>query len=174
MGQSDALPRTPHGRGSVSRQRFGVDPPGLGKGGDECSFLAWGLRHQTTACRPIGPWLQGPGANLQWGHGVEAVKDVRRDEWISQCLPFFSPSQKSLTRPHPQKPRMLVIATFPLPSHECHTARFFDASIQAHLAKWHDVTKRLLKTNESGHRFCGPSVSVRLFLGKDELTPIQS
>ena len=53
MGQSDALPRTPHGQGNGSRQRFGVVPPGLGRVGDECSFPAWGLRHQTIACRLI-------------------------------------------------------------------------------------------------------------------------
>ncbi len=53
MGQSDALPRTPHRQGSVSRQRFSVKPRGLGRVGDECSFLTWGLRHQTTARRPI-------------------------------------------------------------------------------------------------------------------------
>jgi hypothetical protein len=53
MGQSDPLPRTPHGQGSVCRQRFGVNPPGLGRVGDECSFLAWSLRHQAPTCRPI-------------------------------------------------------------------------------------------------------------------------
>jgi hypothetical protein len=53
MGQSDPLTRTQHGQGSVRRQRFGVDPPGLGRVGDECSFLAWGLRHQDPICRPI-------------------------------------------------------------------------------------------------------------------------
>ena len=53
MGQSDALPHTPHGQGNGSRQRFGVVPPGLGRVGDECSFPAWGLRHQTIACRLI-------------------------------------------------------------------------------------------------------------------------
>jgi len=29
---------------------------------------------------PFGSWLQGPGVNLQRGHGDEAVKDVLRDE----------------------------------------------------------------------------------------------
>src|SRR5208337_4629868 len=28
---------------------------------------------------PFGSWLQGPGANLHWGHGDEAVEDVFRD-----------------------------------------------------------------------------------------------
>ncbi len=49
-GQSDVLPRTPHRQGNGSRQRFGVVPPGLGRVGDEYSFPAWGLRHQTIAC----------------------------------------------------------------------------------------------------------------------------
>ncbi len=53
MGQSDPLPRTQHGQGSVRRQRFDVNPAGLGKAGDDRSFLAWGLRHQATTCRPI-------------------------------------------------------------------------------------------------------------------------
>jgi len=53
MGQSDPPPRTPHGEWSVGRQRFGVSPSGLGRTGDECSFLAWGLRHQAPTCRPI-------------------------------------------------------------------------------------------------------------------------
>ena len=30
------------------------------------------------AC-PFGSWLQGPGVNLQWSHGDEAVEDVLRD-----------------------------------------------------------------------------------------------
>ncbi len=53
MGQSDPLPRAPHGQGSGSRQRFGVNPPGLGRVAEECSFLAWGLGHQASTCRPI-------------------------------------------------------------------------------------------------------------------------
>jgi len=40
MGQSDPLPRTPHGQWTVSRQRFGVNPPGLGRVGHKRSFLA--------------------------------------------------------------------------------------------------------------------------------------
>src|SRR5271157_839305 len=50
---------------------------GLGRVGGECSFLAWGLRHQAPtfwpgACAtrlqhaaPFGSWLQGPGVNRQ-------------------------------------------------------------------------------------------------------------
>jgi len=53
IGQSDPLPRTPRSQWSVRRQRFGVDPPALGRVGDECSFLARGLRHQPTICLPI-------------------------------------------------------------------------------------------------------------------------
>ncbi len=41
-----SLPDTPHRQWSASRQRLGVNPPGLGSVGNECSFLAWGLRHQ--------------------------------------------------------------------------------------------------------------------------------
>ena len=40
------------------------------------------------AC-PFGSWLQGPEVNLQWGHGNEAVEDVFREEWASQCLRLF-------------------------------------------------------------------------------------
>jgi len=81
MGQSDPLPRTPHGQGGVRRQRFGVDPPELGKAGDDRSFLAWGLRHQPLRfAGRFGSWLQGPGANLRWGRGAEAVEGVLRDE----------------------------------------------------------------------------------------------
>ena len=68
MGQSDPLPCTPHGRWSVRRQRFGVNPPGLGSVEDECSFLAWGLRTRLQHAAPFGSWLQGPEVNLQWGH----------------------------------------------------------------------------------------------------------
>jgi len=53
MGQSDPLPRTPNGQWSVRRQRFGVDPPGLGRVGGECCFLTGSLRHQAPTCRPI-------------------------------------------------------------------------------------------------------------------------
>ncbi len=42
IGQSDPLPSTPPGQWSVRRQRFGVNPPGLGRVRDECSFVAWG------------------------------------------------------------------------------------------------------------------------------------
>src|SRR5208283_358438 len=52
MGQSNPLPRTPHGQWSVRRQRFGVNPPGLGRAGDEFSYLTWGLCHQPTICLP--------------------------------------------------------------------------------------------------------------------------
>jgi hypothetical protein len=45
MGQSDPLLRIAHGQGSVRRRRLGVDPPGLGRVGDERSFLAWDLRY---------------------------------------------------------------------------------------------------------------------------------
>ena len=44
MGQSDPLPRTPHGQGSVSRQRFGVNPPGLGNiKGATREMIAWSV-----------------------------------------------------------------------------------------------------------------------------------
>jgi hypothetical protein len=53
IGQSDPRPLTPHVQRSDSRQRFGVNPPGFVRVGDDRSFLAWGLRHQPTICRPI-------------------------------------------------------------------------------------------------------------------------
>ena len=59
MGQSDPLPRTPHGQWSVRRQGFGVDPPGLGRVGDECSFLAWGVRHHLRFACQFGSWPNG-------------------------------------------------------------------------------------------------------------------
>ena len=43
----------PHGQGSVPRQRFGVNPPGLGRVGDKCFIAARGLRDQAPTCRPI-------------------------------------------------------------------------------------------------------------------------
>jgi len=80
MGQSDPLPRTPHGQGSVRRQRFGVNPARLGRVGDECSFLAWGLRHQASTCRPIWVLVARARSESSKGHGDEAVEDVLRDE----------------------------------------------------------------------------------------------
>ena len=72
MAQSDHLPRTPHGQWSVRRRRFGVDPPGLGRVGDECSFLAWGLRDQPTTCPPhSGLGCKGPKSTFK---GATAMK----------------------------------------------------------------------------------------------------
>ena len=80
MGQSDPclVPHTGNGatvvRGLVSTRR----------GSEELGMIApfWpgacATRLQQAA--PFGSWLQGPGVNLQWGHGDEAVEDVLRDE----------------------------------------------------------------------------------------------
>src|SRR5271157_2545120 len=37
---------------------------------------------------PFGSWLQGPGVNVQWGHGDEAVEDVLRDV-LNLAMPVF-------------------------------------------------------------------------------------
>ena len=103
MGQSDALPRTPHGQGNGSRQRFGVVPPGLGRVGDECSFPAWGLRDQPTICLPIRVLaepreitlhasrlqLQGPGVNLQRGTAMKPRKTSSATNETRSARPSF-------------------------------------------------------------------------------------
>ncbi len=48
---------------------------------------------------PFGSWLQGPGANLQWGRGDETVEDVLRDKWISQCRSLLCPRGSHGTAP---------------------------------------------------------------------------
>jgi hypothetical protein len=80
LGQSDHLPRTPHGQGTVRRQRFGVDPPGLGRVGDECSFPAWGLRHHAKTCRPIRVLVARARSESSKGLGDEAAEDFLRDQ----------------------------------------------------------------------------------------------
>ena len=74
------LPRTPHGQWSFSHQRFGVNPPGLGRVGDECSFLASGLLDQAPTWRPIRVSVTRARSESSKGHGDESVEDVLHEE----------------------------------------------------------------------------------------------
>src|SRR5271157_4766825 len=99
MGQSDALPRTPHGQGSVRRQRFGVVPPGLGRAGDDCSFLARGLRHQPTICLPIRVLAERREITLHASRSTPHAPRLQRLPPCRVCLPgsIMAPSTEGGT-----------------------------------------------------------------------------
>ena len=95
MGQSDPLARTPHGQGSVRRRRFGVDPPGLGTVGDECSFLAWDLRPPGSNMPPHpGFGCKDPERILE---GARAIKP-----WKTSSAANETRSARPCSRPDPQ------------------------------------------------------------------------
>ncbi len=103
IGQSDPLPRTPHGQWSDSRQMFGVVPPGLGRAGDDCSFLARGLRHQPTICPPIRVLAERREITL---HASRSTPHAPR---LTLHAPRSTPIAtghvaKTGDRPHPAKP----------------------------------------------------------------------
>ena len=80
MARSDPLPRTPHGQGNGSRQRFGVNPRGSEELGMIAPFWPGACATRLQHAALFVSWLQGPGANLQWRYGNEAVEDVLHEE----------------------------------------------------------------------------------------------
>src|SRR5208282_6733272 len=82
------VPHTGNGatvvRGLVSTRR------GSEESGTNAPFWPGVCATRLQHAAPFESWLQGPGVNLQRGHGDEAAEDVLRNEWNSQCLSFFS------------------------------------------------------------------------------------
>ena len=98
MGQSDPLPRTPHGQWSVRRQRFGVNPPGLGRVGTNAPFWPGACATRLQHAAPFGSWLQGPEVNLQRATAMKRWKTFLAANHLAMPV-FNSPSRNSLGGP---------------------------------------------------------------------------
>jgi len=80
MGQSDPLPRTPHGNGEFVVRGLVSTPGAPEESGTNAPFWPGACATRLQHAAPSGSWLQGPGVNVRWDCGDEAVEDVLRDE----------------------------------------------------------------------------------------------
>jgi hypothetical protein len=94
-----------HGERGVHRQRFGVNPPALGRVGDDCSFLTWGHASPGYNMPPhSGLGCMGPEWIFNWATAMKpqemssATNENRSDSLSSRLYLQWSDCRQVLTQ----------------------------------------------------------------------------